>query len=67
LTGGVTALAAKKDYPIYVNLAIERFDMISISAGVRGMQIPIAPQDYLPATKDALAELVCGKGQGSLS
>src|SRR5271154_3174349 len=39
IRGGVTALAAKKDYPVYVDETIELLDTISISAGVRGMQI----------------------------
>ncbi len=59
IRGGVTALAAKHGYPVYVDETIELFDMISISAGVRGLQILIAPADYLHATKAttvALAE-----------
>jgi Cys-tRNA(Pro)/Cys-tRNA(Cys) deacylase len=55
--GGVTALAAKHDYPVYVDETIELFDMISVSAGVRGLQILIAPADYLRATKAAIAAL----------
>src|SRR5467141_1511563 len=35
IRGGVTALAAKKAYPVYADKSIERFDLISISAGVR--------------------------------
>jgi Cys-tRNA(Pro)/Cys-tRNA(Cys) deacylase len=57
IRGGVTALAAKKDYPVYVDETIELFDTISISAGVRGLQILIAPDDYLRATKAKLAAL----------
>jgi Cys-tRNA(Pro)/Cys-tRNA(Cys) deacylase len=57
IRGGVTALAAKKDYPVYVDETIELFDTISISAGVRGLQILIAPDDYLRATKARLAAL----------
>ncbi len=48
--GGVTALACKKDYPVYVDETVELFDVVSISAGVRGTQIMIAPTDYLRAT-----------------
>lgn len=48
--GGVTALACKKDYPTYVDETIQLFDIVSISAGVRGTQIIIAPADYLRAT-----------------
>jgi len=61
LRGGVTALAAKKDYPVYVHDAIKLFDKISVSAGIRGMQILIAPHDYLQATKAIPAELVRSK------
>jgi Cys-tRNA(Pro)/Cys-tRNA(Cys) deacylase len=48
--GGVTALAAKRDYPVYVDETIELFDQVAISAGVRGTQIVLAPADYLRAT-----------------
>jgi len=57
IRGGVTALAAKRDFPVYVDETIELFDVISISAGVRGLQILIAPGDYLRAAKGALAAL----------
>ena len=50
IRGGVTALSAKKDYPVFVDETAELFDLISISAGQRGMQILIAPQDYLRVT-----------------
>lgn len=50
IRGGVTALACKKDYPVYVDETIELFDVVSISAGMRGMQILLAPADYLRAT-----------------
>ena len=57
IRGGVTALAAKRDFPVYVDETIELFDVVSISAGVRGLQILIAPADYLRATKAGLAAL----------
>jgi Cys-tRNA(Pro)/Cys-tRNA(Cys) deacylase len=47
IRGGVTALAAKRDYPVFVDETIELFEVVSISAGVRGLQILIAPADYL--------------------
>ena len=49
IRGGVTALGAKKDYPVYVDETIELFDVVSISAGARGTQILIAPVEYLRA------------------
>ena len=57
IRGGVTALAGKKDYPVYVDETAELFDVISISAGVRGMQILLAPANYLRATQGELVAL----------
>ncbi|HEX6639906.1 MAG TPA: Cys-tRNA(Pro) deacylase [Thermoanaerobaculia bacterium] len=50
IRGGVTALAAKKSYPVFVDETIELFDQISISSGMRGAQLIVAPADYLRAT-----------------
>jgi Cys-tRNA(Pro)/Cys-tRNA(Cys) deacylase len=57
IRGGVTALAAKRDFPVFVDENIELFDAISTSAGIRGLQILIAPVDYLRATNGQLAAL----------
>jgi Cys-tRNA(Pro)/Cys-tRNA(Cys) deacylase len=57
IRGGVTALACKKDYPTYVDETIILFNQVSISAGVRGTQIIIAPDDYLKACKGKLAAI----------
>jgi Cys-tRNA(Pro)/Cys-tRNA(Cys) deacylase len=50
IRGGVTALACKKPYPVYLDENAQRYEVISISAGIRGTQILIAPQDYVRAT-----------------
>jgi Cys-tRNA(Pro)/Cys-tRNA(Cys) deacylase len=50
IRGGVTALAAKKNYPVFADETIELFDVISVSAGVRGAQLLLSPADYLVAT-----------------
>jgi Cys-tRNA(Pro)/Cys-tRNA(Cys) deacylase len=49
--GGVTALAAKKEYAAFVDETVDLFDTVSVSAGVRGTQILLAPADYLRATR----------------
>jgi Cys-tRNA(Pro)/Cys-tRNA(Cys) deacylase len=61
IRGGVTALAGKQDYPVYVDETVALFEVISISAGVRGVQILLAPADYLRATKGMVALLATGK------
>ena len=50
LRGGVTALGAKKDYPVFVDETIALFDVVAVSAGIRGTQMLVAPADYLRAT-----------------
>ena len=62
IRGGVTALAAKKPYPVYADKNIERFDTISISAGMRGLQILLAPVDYLRVANATLAAIALSKG-----
>jgi Cys-tRNA(Pro)/Cys-tRNA(Cys) deacylase len=57
IRGGVTAFAGKKDHPVYVHVSIQLFDRISISAGTRGMQILLAPADYLKITNATLSQL----------
>lgn len=47
IRGGVTALGCKKDYPVYIDETAILFDAISISAGVRGAQIVLNPDDYI--------------------
>ncbi len=51
IRGGVTALACKKDYPVFVDETVQLFDVISVSAGIRGTQIFVTPADYLRAVR----------------
>ena len=51
IRGGVTAIGGKKEYPVFVEETVELFDVISVSAGVRGTQILMAPADYLKVVK----------------
>jgi len=55
--GGVTALACKKAYPVYVDELAQLFDVISVSAGVRGTQILLAPGDYVRAVRATLGPI----------
>lgn len=55
--GGVTALACKKPYPVFLDETAQLFDVISISAGQRGLQIFLHPDDYRRATQAVYAPL----------
>jgi len=57
IRGGVTALAAKKDFPVYLDETAILFDVISISAGARGTQILLAPDEYIRIVKATLGEI----------
>jgi Cys-tRNA(Pro)/Cys-tRNA(Cys) deacylase len=61
IRGGVTALACKKDYPVYVDETVQLFEVISISAGVRGLQVLLEPGDYLRAVGGSLASIARDK------
>lgn len=55
--GGVTAIAAKKEYPVYLDEVATLFDVIAVSAGVRGTQILLKPADYIRATRAVLGDI----------
>jgi Cys-tRNA(Pro)/Cys-tRNA(Cys) deacylase len=55
--GGVTVFGAKKDFPVFVDETLELFDVISVSAGARGVQVLLSPADYLRASKATVADL----------
>ena len=60
IRGGVTVMGAKKPFPAYADETIELFDIISISAGQRGLQLILAPADYLRAVQATIADLTKG-------
>jgi Cys-tRNA(Pro)/Cys-tRNA(Cys) deacylase len=62
IRGGVTALACKKPYPVYVDETAQLFDVISISAGARGLQVLIAPEDYVRVVDGRWAAIAREKG-----
>lgn len=55
--GGVTVMGAKRQFPAFVDETIELFEVISVSAGQRGLQLLLSPADYLRAAEGTLADL----------
>ena len=55
--GGVTALAGKRDYPVVLDASAFEWPVISVSAGMRGAQLLLAPADYQRVTKAAAAAI----------
>jgi len=56
--GGCSPLGAKKNYPVYLDARALTLERISISAGQRGMQLVLKPQDLVRAVNATVAELV---------
>jgi len=57
IRGGVTVFGAKKAYPVFVDETVILFDKISVSAGMRGTQLILSPEDYLRAAEAQTADL----------
>ncbi len=51
IRGGVTLFGARKPYPVYLDETAILFDKISVSAGARGTQLILSPDDYLRAAQ----------------
>ena len=67
IRGGVTVFGAKKAFPVYADETIELFDVVSVSAGHRGVQVLLAPADYLRAAQATIADLTKGPIAGGPS
>lgn len=57
IRGGVSPLGAKKNYPVYLDRSALIQPIISISAGLRGMQIFLRPDDLVKATGAAVYDI----------
>lgn len=57
IRGGVTVLAAKKPFRVFADETLELWDILSVSAGQRGLQLLLSPADFLRATAATLADL----------
>lgn len=58
LRGGCSPVGMKKQYRTFLDSTAEVFESVSVSAGVRGIQIIIDPNDLLTVTKAEFADLI---------
>ena len=65
IRGGLTAMGAKKDYPVFADEILEICDVISISAGQRGVQLLMKPADYVRAVSATLGPIAKEKDKES--
>ena len=55
--GGCSPIGMKKAFPTYYHSTIGDFDTVFVSAGVRGLQIQIAPDDLVRYTRGIVAAI----------
>ena len=58
IRGGCSPLGAKKAYPVYIDSKAMEQEKISISAGVRGEQLILAPTDLVKAANATVVNIV---------
>ena len=57
LRGGVSPLGSKKRYPLFLDRSALEFEKISVSAGTRGIQMIVAPEELARASQALLREI----------
>lgn len=57
IRGGCSPIGMKKPFPTYIHATCTSFDFIYVSAGMRGLQIKLAPADLIDFTGAQVTEL----------
>ena len=58
LRGGVSPIGAKKNFPVFIDETIILWEKISVSAGQRGIQMLMRPDDLIRITNATLCDLI---------
>lgn len=58
IRGGCTPLGMKKQYPVFISITAKEKKAIHISAGKRGVQLALAPEDLIKAAEAEYAEII---------
>lgn len=61
IRGGCSPVGMKKAFPTYFHSTCMDFDYIYVSAGVRGLQLKIAPADLVKYARASVAEIIVEK------
>ncbi len=57
VVGGISPLGQKKSLPTFLDISAQALKTICVSAGKRGLEIELAPQDLLTLTRGQFADL----------
>ena len=61
IRGGCSPIGMKKHFPTYIHQSAGQYDTIYISAGQRGLQVQIAPDDLIREVRAEVADLIAEK------
>lgn len=57
IRGGCSPIGMKKHFPTFIDASAQEFDTIFVSAGVRGLQIEINPDDLARAARATFTDI----------
>ena len=58
IRGGCSPIGMKKHFPTYIHLTCRDFPYLFVSAGIRGLQIKLAPDDLIRQSQATVEDLV---------
>ena len=58
IRGGCSPIGMKKPFPTFIHESCMQFDHIFVSAGMRGLQFKIAPQDLVAFVSATICDLI---------
>ncbi len=58
IRGGCSPIGMKKLFPTYINVSAKDFGFVYVSAGVRGLQVRISPDDLAKEVNAEFADLI---------
>lgn len=58
IRGGCSPIGMKKNFPTYIDESCSLYDFIFVSAGIRGLQLKISPDDLLKVTSSIAGDLI---------
>lgn len=64
IRGGVSPLGTKKHYPLFVDQTVLQLKTISVSAGKRGVQVLLAPEDLVRVSSAKVTDLTRSREDG---
>ncbi len=64
IRGGVTAIACKKPYPVFLDEWAEVYERIAVSAGIGGQMLWLSARDYIRATAAVIGHISDHRGPG---